>query len=159
MQQSQLLLQKAVLSLCKVGNSSIPAETPSLLSLLPVLSPQVWGCGISQLAACRGKPASAHCLCGCSDRAALAGKTHLAAQQRHGGAQRWARSKAAWAFHTHSSPRLHILLAHINHPLLIVTSFLWKAQKGLRSFPILIIWLEDEAFCLLWKYYKTVCCC
>lgn len=73
-----------MLSHCKVGNSSIPVEKPSLLSLFAVLSPQLGGCDLSRLSACRGKPAIAHCLCVCSDTAALAVKIHLDAQQRHG---------------------------------------------------------------------------
>lgn len=90
-----------MLSHRRLGNSSVPIEKPLLLFLFAVLSPQLGVCDLSRLSARKGKPAIAHCLCVCSDRAALAVKTHLGAQQRHGhgSAQRWARSKAAWAFH------------------------------------------------------------
>lgn len=110
-----------------------------------------------QLGVCElGQPAGEsqqllNCLCVRSDRTALAGRTHPGLSRGTdtgvlcAGQDRRQPELSTFTLF----PSLHVLLTHINHLLLIVTSFLWKAQKGLRSFPRPSICLSDEAFCLL----------
>lgn len=140
-----------MLSHCKEGNSSITVEKPSLFSLLPVLSLQVGRAVISALVpAGESKQLLIVSVAVVTELLLLEKHTWVLSRGTDTGVLSVGQDQRQPEFSTFtSSPRLHILPAHSNHLPLIVTSFLWKAQKGLRSFPRLSIWLEDEAFCLL----------
>lgn len=97
---------------CKVGNSSTPVETLSLLFLLPVLS---WGSVISASLQGKASNCSIVWVSAVTELLLLAEHTQVSAEAQTPGCFVLARSEAAWAFHIHFISQL-TRFAHTHQP-------------------------------------------